>query len=81
MINSRILTQAVTVILITMLVASLSACVGPGTTRQAQHKADVIDYCVQRGTQMLCHKVSTAAYADELEMDSQRLEMREYDFE
>lgn len=81
MINSRILAQAVTVTLVTISAISLSACVGPGATRQVHHSADVMDYCVKRGTQMECHKVSMAAYADELEMEHSRLEMREADFD
>ena len=81
MINSRILVQTVTVILVTASAISLSACVAPGVTPQAQQNLDVIDYCVKRGTQMLCDKVSTAAYADDLEMHYERLEMRENDFD
>ena len=81
MINSRILVQTVTVILVTASAISLSACVAPGVTPQAQQNLDVIDYCVKRGTHMECHKMSTAAYADELELRNERLEMREDDFD
>ena len=81
MINSRILVQTVTVILVTASAISLSACVAPGVTSQAQHNADVIDYCVKRGTHMECHEMSTAAYAAELELHYERLEMREDDFD
>lgn len=81
MINSRILVQTVTVMLVTASAISLSACVASGVTPRAQHNADVIDYCVKRGTHMECRKVSTAAYAAEIEMHNERLEMRDYDLE
>lgn len=81
MINSRVLVQTVTVILVTASATSLSACAAPGVTSQAQYNADVIDYCVKRGTHMECREMSTAAYADELELHYERLEMRENDFD
>ena len=81
MINSRVLVQTVTVILVTASATSLSACAAPGVTSQAQYNADVIDYCVKRGTHMECHEMSTAAYADDLEMHYERLEMRDNDFD
>ena len=81
MINFRSLAQAVAVILVTTSAISLPACVAPGATHQAQHNAGVMDYCVKRGTHMECRKVSTAAYAAEIEMHNERLEMREYDLE
>jgi hypothetical protein len=81
MINSRTFAKAVTVILVITSAGSLSACASPGVTRQAQHYEDVINYCVKRGTQMECRKVRTAAYAEELEMENMRLEMRETNFD
>lgn len=81
MINSRILAQAVTVIVITASTMTLSACAVPGTTGQAQHDAKLINYCVKRGTHMECRKVSAAAYVNEIEREHERLEMRENEFE
>ena len=82
MMNSTRLAQAVAVILVTTSAISVSGCATSGSVpHQAYNDSETIDYCVKRGTHKECHKRSTTAYAEELEMENERLEMRDDMFE
>ena len=82
MMNSTKLAQAAAVILVTTSAISFSGCAASGSTsRHALNNAETIDYCVKRGTQMECHRQSTTSYAAEIEMENERLEMRDEIYE